>query len=102
MLSCFFLEIIPISITTIAICLAGLVLSLALEIIWIVLTRKNWWHSIYIDDRSLLGFRKYSFYIGIISCVVKLAFIVLLSISLCIFTRSGSSKYATPKVKNKN
>jgi len=87
---------IQITFTSIILSICGLVLSLTIEIVWLYYYRKNWWHSIYIDEGKLLTFRRYTFYIGIIAAIVKLVMIVVLGVSLFIWKKKQESNYRKP------
>lgn len=98
MLALFWQIKIEITFNSILLCIVGLVVSVTIEIVWLCYYPKNWWHSVHIDDKSLLNFRRYTFYIGIIAAIVKFILIIVLMVSLFIFKKSENNPYKQPKL----
>lgn len=98
MLALFWQIKIEITFNSLLLCIFGLVVSLTIEIVWLCYFSKNWWHSVYIDDKSLLNFRRYTHYIGIIAAILKFILIIILSVSLFIFKKAQNNPYKQPKL----
>jgi hypothetical protein len=71
------------------------------EIVWLYYYKKNWWHSIYIDEGKLLNFRRYTFYIGIAAAIVKFILIIILGVSLFILKQKEKSNYKQPRLQKR-
>lgn len=68
--------------------------SLAIEIAWFIIYTKNWWSSVYIDDGSLINFRRYIYYNSIISMILKglLAIVLIVSIFMVDFKKNYDAR----------
>lgn len=92
---------IEITMNSLILSICGLVVSLTIEIVWLYYYTKNWWHSIYIDDKSLLTFRRYTYYIGIIAAIVKFILLIILIVSLFIIKKADNNPYKRPKLEKR-
>lgn len=65
-------------------CLGLAAVSFAIEWVWRNTYPPNWWSSVYIDDGSLVSFRRYQSTVSFFSLILKGLLIVLLAISVFI------------------
>lgn len=63
------------------------VISFVIEIVWRRIYPSNWWQSVYIDDGSLVSFRRYQSSISFFSLIFKAILVLLLLVSI-FFQRS--------------
>lgn len=56
--------------------------SLGIELAWNIIYTKNWWDRVYIDDGSLLGLRRYTYYNSIASLILKILLVIILIASI--------------------
>lgn len=90
----YFVDFVDFSIVTLGITILFLITSLSIEITWYIIYTKNWHNSVYIDDGSLVNFRRYQKYISWVSMGVKGILLLLLLVSLCL-VRKKSKTYAS-------
>lgn len=76
-----------------------LVISLAVEITWYLIYPKNWHNSVYIDDGSLVNFRRYEKYISWVSMGLKSVLLIVLIAAIFIIKKEPK-KYATDPTLN--
>jgi hypothetical protein len=96
-----FIESIQIDLMSLLFVLVGLIVSLTIEIVWLYYYGKNWIHSVHIDSESLIGFRRYSIYFGIVACVFKFLAIIVVCVCLFIYRKKNPKNYTTPKYEMK-
>jgi hypothetical protein len=99
----YFFDFIDFSIMSIIFTLVFLVVSITVESLWYKFYISNWWNSVYIDDGSLVKFRKYQKWISIVSLCVKGILFIILFIAIFLVKRNKKNyenkykeSYTTP------
>lgn len=75
-------EILDFNLFSLIFIIINLCASLGIEIAWFIIYSRNWWKSVYIDDGSLISFRRYTYYNSIFSMILKALLAIVLIVSI--------------------
>lgn len=78
----YFLDFVDFTVMSIIFTLLFLAISITVEAFWFEIYTKNWWNSVYIDDGSLVKFRKYQKWVSIVSLCLKAILFIILFVSI--------------------
>lgn len=84
----YFLDFVDFTTVSIIFTIIFLAISITVEALWFHIYTKNWWNSVYIDDGSLVKFRKYQKWVSIVSLALKGVLLIILFVSIFLVKRN--------------
>lgn len=82
-----FSDLITFTFLNVIVALLSVLVAAGFEVAWLLLYRRNWWTSVYVDDGSLLTFRRYTYYVSIVGLIAKAVLFALLLLGLFLIER---------------